>query len=153
MYHIYSAGARKISHRRKTLRGSIACSICNGSGYITCSTCRGNGYYACLLCKGSGLSSIFGSIDTCPRCDGRGSEICNMCDGSGHSLCNETVMCRTCWGDGITGSRPVVKNEYRDCEHCDNSHKEEVRCGECHGRGYVNYECSRCDGSGEIVVR
>ena len=133
--------------------GSIACSICKGRGYVTCSTCRGNVYHACALCKRSGVSSIFGSVDTCPRCDGRGSERCSMCDGSGHRQCSRTEICKTCWGGGVSDTRPVVKNENRDCEYCGYNHKEDVRCGECYGNGYVNYECSRCNGSGQITVR
>ena len=114
--------------------GSHVCKHFNGTGYVDCDTCRGKRYHTCYFCKGKGTAIIFGELMLCPRCSGCGDEICSMCDGSGKEACSKTTYCRTCFGQGTIGVRPVVREEYNVCECCDGNKTVMAKCSQCRGR-------------------
>lgn len=133
--------------------GEFVCSECNGTGYVDCDTCGGDGYHTCYLCKGERIINLFGELSHCPRCRGYGEERCCMCDGSGRQGCSKTKYCRTCFGQGTKGVRPVVRHEYDECEYCGGRKTVTVRCYQCNGKGYLDSDCSTCDGEGQIAVK
>lgn len=153
----YCGGSGGHWYRRETQQ-QIPCSTCGGSGRVRgsgntiCNSCGGSGHRTCALCKGSGMTDILGDWRTCPRCDGWGYEECYLCDGRGYKQGPEYETCRTCWGSGVSGVRPVVEEGYEYCEHCHGNPRTKTYCRNCGGYGYIESYCRTCNGTGKISV-
>lgn len=88
---------------------------------------------------GNILMETDGSLDKCGNCNGTGNGSCSSCKGTHEMDCPDCrgrgeVTCDEC--DGNSSS----------CPECDGNGF--IGCDECMGDG--DYECGKCEGSGEI---
>jgi len=66
------------------------CFRCHSSGQLMCKNCHGEGAILCVWCFGRGFNSgLYGEIEICWQCRGRGFERCWTCKGSGAIPCFE----------------------------------------------------------------
>ncbi|MBP5547258.1 MAG: hypothetical protein J6X58_00015 [Bacteroidales bacterium] len=126
------------NHTHSTLHGR-ECPNCKGNGriQIDCSFCD-NGNRECQLCYGK-------CEIRCTYCQGGGSFRCNSCAGRGYFGEEE---CSNCKGSGEIQCESCKGTKITPCPSCGASGL--VACLSCGGKGYTDWKCPECDGSGVV---
>ncbi|MCR5523129.1 MAG: hypothetical protein K6F64_05775 [Clostridia bacterium] len=124
--------------------GSVACTNCN-EGKVTCTECEGKGYLGCEKCGGTG------HIQTDKECPG-----CKDSKRKGYKY--ETAMALR---DLLQGIKRDENDYWSKCYSCDGTGYVQEDCTDCNGTGVGSdcpicnktglIECPECSGTKEVI--